>query len=231
METPSGVLAEILTWSTTRPMWQRDALRRLVSARSITARDIEELAQLCKVPTGLTGHVSSDVLSDDHLPTNSVGADSTTLVSLTHHRGANALAPNQTITFGSHLTIIYGQNAAGKSGYSRILKQACRSRYTEPIYGNLLSATAPPTFQATIVFRQGAEQAAPIEWTVESAPSAALAAVSVFDAGCVPIYLRDKTDVAFRPFGLDIFDRLAEICGQVRKQLASEKARLSSIAP
>lgn len=149
---------------------------------------------------------------------------------MTHHRGANALAAEQTITFGQHLTIVYGQNAAGKSGYSRILKQVCRSRFTEPILGNLLSGTAPVTLQATITFRQGAQDTR-TEWTVDSSPSDALAAVSVFDAGCAPVYLRDKTDVAFRPFGLDTFDRLAALCGEVRTRLENEKAKLNALAP
>lgn len=170
------------------------------------------------------------MLAREHLATKSNGADATSLVTLTHHRGANALAGEQTIAFGPHLTIVYGQNAAGKSGYARILKKACRSRFTEPILGNLLSGTAPAKLQATITFRQGAQDTT-TAWTVDSPPSDALAAVSVFDAACAPVYLRDKTDVAFRPFGLDIFDRLAALCGEVRTRLESDKAKLTARAP
>ncbi len=68
-------------------------------------------------------------------------------------------------------------------------------------------------------------------WKVESAPSDALATVSVFDSGCAPVYLRDKTDVAFRPFGLDIFDKLAALCGEIRTRIESEKTRLNALAP
>jgi hypothetical protein len=38
------------------------------------------------------------------------------LVSLAHHRGANALAEGQTVSFGTHLTVVFGENAVGKSG-------------------------------------------------------------------------------------------------------------------
>jgi hypothetical protein len=224
------VFTEILDWSQARPSWQRDALRRLFSTREMTAKDIDELVYLCKAARGLVDPVSPNVLAREHLPTRSTRADATCLIALTHHRGANALAPEQTVTFNSNLTIIYGQNAAGKSGYARILKQACRSRFTEEILGNLLSGTTPVKLQATITFRQGA-QGTPSEWTIGTQLSDALAAVSVFDSGCAPIYLRDKTEVAFRPFGLDIFDRLAALCTEVRNRLESEKAKLNALAP
>jgi hypothetical protein len=202
----------------------------LFSAGQVNPKDVADLVHLSKAARGLVEPASPCVLAREHLATKSNGANATALIALTHHRGANALAAEQTINFASHLTIVYGQNAAGKSGYARILKQACRSRFTEPILGNLLSGAAPAKLQATITYRQGT-QGTPTEWTVGSSPSDALAAVSVFDAGCAPVYLRDKTDVAFRPFGLDIFDRLAALCGEVRNRLENEKANLNSRVP
>src|SRR5207245_9012 len=142
----------------------------------------------------------------EHLAIKGEGIDPVTLVSVTHNRGVNALASDQTITFGTNLTVIYGPNAAGKSGYTRILKLACRSRFTEEILGNVLSGEVPLKAQATIRFREGVKEMMH-PWTSDGASADALAAVSVFDAHCVPVYLRDKTDVAFRPFALDVLPR------------------------
>jgi hypothetical protein len=224
-----NVFSEILEWSRDRPGWQRDALRRLFSAEEIAPKDIDDLVRICKAARGLADPTAPKPLAKEHVATKVAGADATFLISLIHHRGANALAAGQTITFGTNLTIIYGQNAAGKSGYARILKQACRSRFTEPILGNLLSGSAPAKAQATITFRQGAEGTS-AEWNMDSLPSDALAAVSVFDSRSAPVYLRDKTDVAFRPFGLDVFDRLASLCSDVRNRLEGEKAKLGAAA-
>ncbi len=44
------------------------------------------------------------------------------LHSLSDIKGVNRLAENQTLSFSKNITIIYGENASGKSGYSRILK-------------------------------------------------------------------------------------------------------------
>ena len=48
--------------------------------------------------------------------------------SLTNVKGVNALAENQTIELSPKLTIIYGANGSGKSGYVRLLKKCFYSK-------------------------------------------------------------------------------------------------------
>lgn len=52
--------------------------------------------------------------------------------------------------------------------------------------------------------------------------------VSVFDTQCAAVYLTEKADLAFRPFGLDMFDKLVQACKVVRTQLESEQRDLAS---
>ncbi len=223
-----NILDEILAWSTERPAWQRDALRRLFTVGTLTLSDLDELTTLCKAGHGLAAPGSPDMLATSHLAIpGGMSAEPVTLASVTHHRGVNALAPEQTVAFGSNLTIVFGQNAAGKSGYTRILKRACRSRFTEDVLGNVLSGEKPLKGRATIRFREGTTET-PFDWAPSTPPAGPLAAISVFDAHCAPVYLRDKTDVAFRPFGLDIFDRLAAVCAEIRKRLETERATLNA---
>ena len=124
-----SILTEILDWSKDRPGWQRDALRRLFTSGQFTPADLDELVTLCKAARGLSEPQEPKVLAKVHLGIKGGGTDPVTLASVTHNRGVNALASDQTITFGTNLTVIYGPNAAGKSGYTRILKLACRSRF------------------------------------------------------------------------------------------------------
>ena len=107
------VLGEIIEWSKERPGWQRDALRRLFTTGEITAPDLEELLDLCKAAHGLGEHRAPTVLSNKHLAIKGGGDGPVSLVSVTHHRGVNALAPEQTVAFGPNLRSCTDQTQRG----------------------------------------------------------------------------------------------------------------------
>ncbi len=221
------VLREILDWSIDRPDWQRDALRRLVQKGELVEADMDALTEICKSAEGLTSEQAVVQLSSEHLPSGGENAGRVNVDSIYHKRGVNALAEDQTLKFGNGLTIVYGDNAAGKSGYVRIFKSACRARGTEDILGNVLSGTAPQSPIVSIKYTVGG--AGPQEWAGGDKDEA-LARVSVFDRHSEAVYTTQKTDVAFRPFGLDLFDKLAQACASVRERLEREQRSLSVTA-
>lgn len=220
-----NILMDILEWSSSQTVWQRDALRRLITTGNLNESDLEELAALCKATHGLAKRRKSIPLEEHHLPRRGAGIHAVKLNTLIHHRGVNALAIEQNIEFGPALTIVYGANASGKSGYTRILKQACRARGAEEILGNVLAMSAPGRPSATIRFEvDHVEQK--FEWHDQEETHDALGHVSVFDTQCAAVYIREKTDVAFRPFGLDLFDKLSNACEAIRKALDKERKAL-----
>ena len=156
------------------------------------------------------------------------GTDSVLLVAIFHHSGVNALAEDQTLNFASGLTVVYGDNGAGKTGYIRILKSACRARGQESILGNVVSGMSPLAPVVAIKYKVGNE-AEPREW-VGTARDENVLRVSVFDTQCASVYLNEKTDVAFRPFGLDLFDMLVKACKAIRANLDNERRALDSNA-
>jgi hypothetical protein len=225
----SSVQDELFVWSLTRPLWQRAALKLLLLSRPVSPTEVAHLVEICKSGHGLASPFVAEVLSKDDLASESGADQPVQLVSLTHHRGVNALAAEQTVEFGPNLTIVYGMNASGKSGYTRILKRACRSRGREDILGNVLNDEAPLAPQASIKYKVG-EDDTPLTWSESENASTSLAAVSVFDSHCASVYIKDKTDVAFRPFGLDIFDKLAALCAEVKAQLEREQKAIEQSA-
>ncbi len=220
------VLGAILEWSKTRPDWQRDALRRLATSGELTETDIEELCEICKSKHGLAEAQELNPLTKDNLPTTDAEAGQVNVQSIYHHRGVNALAENQTVSFGSGLTVLYGDNAAGKSGYTRIFKSACRARGTEDILGNVVSGSTPPTMSVEIKYTVGDDGKDHV-WAGEGSDES-IARVSVFDSHSATVYLTEKTDVAFRPFGLDLFDKLAQSSKAVRERLEREQKALGT---
>lgn len=226
---PKSVLDTVLDWSQDRPAWQRDALRRIVTQGQLSPTDIEELTELCKKGWGGQSALVASPLESGHLPANPGAGAAVTLLSVNDVKYANDLAPQQTLGFEPNgITIIYGDNGSGKSGYARILKRACRARHTGRIEPNIYGpqpASAAAT--ATLLYAlAGAPQSAE-QWHDGSSAHQLLSAISVFDSDCASIHVEGKNEVAFRPFGLDVPDALAGACVAVKDALSTEHKQLS----
>ena len=154
--------------------------------------------EICKAIHGLSTQRETTPLTRKHVPGKRAAAAPVSLVSIFHHRGVNALAESQTLKFGPNLTIVYGDNAAGKIGYIRILKSACRARGQERILGNVVSGSMPLKRIVAIKYKVGGDDN-PQEWAGQGEDEL-ISRVSVFDAQCASVYLTEKTDVAFPPF-------------------------------
>jgi DNA repair ATPase RecN len=222
------VLQEILKWSGERPTWQRDALRRLVLNGELSTDDVAALTEICKGEHGLAEKIQANPLSKDHVPNGAGSTAAVSLESISHRKGVNALAEDQTLKFSAGLTVVYGDNGAGKTGYIRILKRACRARGQEEILGNVVSGVVPPTPVVAIKYKVG-NQSAAREWTSGDVDEF-ISRVSIFDTQCAAIYLNEKTDVAFLPFGLDLFDKLVRACRAVRSRLEAEQRAVNTNA-
>jgi hypothetical protein len=127
----------------------------------------------------------------------------------------------------TRITGVYGDNGAGKSGYARILKRACRARHTEAILANVYDQPPATPASATLCYSVGGTARPPESWTdtgkPQPQPHPVLSAVSVFDADCAAVHLKNKNEVAFRPFGLDVPDELGNACKRVKALLDAEK--------
>lgn len=199
------VLETILAWSQDRPGWQRDALRRIVAKGRLDADDIKELVVLCKQGRGeKNGAPKPDPLAKAHLPANPGQGAAVSLLSVADVDGVNNLAPGQTLTFEQNgITIVYGDNAAGKSGYARILKRACRARHAGKIEPNIYAQQPPPAHaSATISYSIGGKPQSPEQWQDGEHPRATLSAVSVFDSDCASIHIKEKKRSRFVPSAL-----------------------------
>jgi hypothetical protein len=71
------------------------------------------------------------------------------------------------------------------------------------------------------------DETTPREWSGGDADEF-ISRVSVFDSQCAAVYLNEKTDVAFLPLGLDLFDKLVQACRAVRTRLESEQRALNT---
>src|SRR5258705_9127281 len=224
---------EILKWSLTRPPWQRDALRRLFVSGALSNDDLSGLLGICKATHGLQpdgdARVAPDPLSEQHLAKSQGNGPPVKLVAIKDVHGVNALADGSSLLFANAgITVVYGDNGAGKSGYARILKKACRARGRAPvIHPDIFSQALPGGPTATIQYEVGTDpRSHPWAANISSPPE--LSQVSVFDAATATVYAEERTDVAFRPFGLDVFPKLVNACDRLRALIQHE---ISSLGP
>ncbi len=226
--TESGALQNIVAWSADRPMWQRDALRRLCSKNSLDEDDYKELLVIAK------GNEANAVpLTAVHVPSPDSTNKTVNLKSINDTKHVNALKSGECLSFGkgNGITVIYGDNGSGKSGYARILKSACRARIKgkQEIHPNIHSENSG-TPQANINFTVD-NQSNTATWMQGTETTPQLSAISVFDSDTASIHVDEDNEVAYNPFPLELLKRLSKACQEIQHRISSERDKLEQQRP
>ena len=218
--------AELIVWAKDRPKWQQDALRRLVLNDLLTEEDIDDLVGICLDPKA-----PSQPITSAHVAAEGASGEPIALLRIENPTGINALAANQTLEFAkSGLTVIYGDNGSGKSGYVRVLKHACRTRDRgTKILRDVEDTVATPQ-SAKIIFARGAAEV-DFAWTPDATGDPDLPAVSIFDSRSANIHVEKTNAVAYIPQPMQMLEMLATACDQVKAKLEAQLAALDAQTP
>ncbi len=221
----NAAFADLVTWSADRPAWQRDALRRLVQSGALDAADITALAELCLAP-----QLAHEPFSTAHVLAEA-SVEPITLRTIASPTGINALAPDQALEFAREgLTIIYGDNGSGKSGYVRVLKHACRTRDGKLKILRDVEDTAATPQSAKITLARGAVEEQ-FGWTPDAPGHADLPSVSIFDSRSANIHVEKTNAVAYIPQPMQVLEGLANACDAVKDKLNAALTMLKAQTP
>ena len=100
------------------------------------------------------------------------------------------------------ITLVYGANASGKSGYCRIVRQLCRFLSPVDLRGNVYDTGAPAPPEVAVAFRVGSDDQPKEEltWYADQDPPAELSRISVFDTASARVYVDRQRKIEFLPY-------------------------------
>lgn len=221
---------KISNWLNDQYPWVQEAASRLLTKGSVDDTDIADFVEVIKTPIPSRKSPKPAPRSYPGLGAAGEGPVTLRLVSVGEIIGIDKLAPRQPLKFpDGNLTVIYGNNGSGKSGYARILKRACGKVGSPELKANVF-LEEPPKGSCTISFESnGTEQS--VKWAANSDPILDLQSVDIFDSASGRVYLESETDVSFSPPELAFLTDLAEIFKRVESALVAERAALPKALP
>lgn len=142
-------------WVKNQPAWYSAALHIALQG-TYTDEQIDALASAACKEQGVDLGVENPVTLAAYQPADLGGAGdaqrSVLLESITAESGINAIEKGSKLNVAtSGITVIYGNNGSGKSGFSRIMRNSCTSRSgSSEILANVFEGndTPPATFSA-----------------------------------------------------------------------------------
>ena len=223
----SEVSASLTKWFSERPQWLQIAATRLLQQAELTEKDVAEIAALCQQE------------ADGKLPkTNcsfpasafSQGATCTLrLCSISNVEGVNALAPKKPLEFGKgNITVVYGNNGSGKSGYVRLLKHVCGARDLGTLHRNVYKPGSAAQ-KACISFEQDGTPKSHA-WSGQGICDD-LNSVDIFDTSFGKVFVSSEDEVSYEPPVLSFFSSLILACEKVAAALDTESNKHQSKKP
>lgn len=219
------IIQKIVSWASEQPAWIDDAIRRLLIG-SLTQADLQDLAALAKSHHGLPAQhgLAAIRLDPATLPSVAQAGEDVSLIALRNPKNLNAIDSNQALTFhGRGLTVVYGHNGAGKSGYARALKKACRARNVETILPDVYTASSGSVPASAIFEWNEGDQLHSQDWAADTVPPAPLSQMSVFDSHCARVFVDNQAKVLFVPCGMDVIHSLSETLGAVQRLIEADR--------
>jgi hypothetical protein len=218
---------DIVAWATDLPTWIQDALRLLLEKGALDQTDIAALVVLAKQPYLGSSPAMPYVPQATPVEETEEAIKAVSLKAVRDIARVNALAEGPILFNAEGLSVIYGDNACGKSSLARILKKACRSLVPGgPILPSIEDLGGTGSAQATVEFvLEGSLNS--VTWIDGQRISGPLDFVNIFDAACAREQVSSKNEISYKPAILRVFETLVGACTQVSSMLQAEQHTIS----
>ena len=214
---------DIITWAKTLPNWQQLTIKHIFNGVEFDSTKINEV-----VDSALDDSKIEDNILDG-LFYEGKKSPKVRLSGVSELNNINNLKDGGCLEFNeAGLTIIYGQNGSGKSGYSRIIKKCCRSRDKDTVILGNVHNPNNKNLEAKITYLVDDNKTEYV-WGKIAVIPIELQLVHVFDKISGEVFSSKEADIQYKPFGMDILDRLVEVLPKIEEELKRRNNALQII--
>ncbi|KWC64954.1 AAA family ATPase [Burkholderia ubonensis] len=223
------VADEFGSWIAQRPKWLQTAAAKLIATqKQPDAAEISELADLA-----LAEATNRPGTTFEQFPSGVFASAGSTfdlrLDKVDKVAGVNAIRTGAKIEFGRDLTVVYGQNGSGKSGFSRLMKHVCGARTKPDLLPDVFSS-GPVEAQAEVTITENGTRVT-VPWALAAGAIPKLRHVHVFDSATAASYVNSKNEATYEPRKLRFLSALIEVADSVAAELGRRKSTLVSKLP
>lgn len=213
------ITEDILEWVSTLPKWQQKLGYLIIEKKQITEDVLKEIYDIFKIEMKL----EDGIIPDDITHSCNIDADTPPAViwkGVGNLHGVNKLKSGSELKVSEGLTIVYGENGSGKSGYTRLLNNAFVSRGDQEILPNIF-LDKPENVSANFTFCIDGNL---VEYKYpESKGEYPFKTIRNFDSKSASDDMNRESKIDFAPSELTFFDLLLSACSEIQKKLDDER--------
>lgn len=213
---------DIIDWLKTLKGWQTELAYRILT-KKIEEVDIADIVAMAKSNAGFENKDFPNFL-------NSNNEKQIRLLSIESIQNIESLAPRNPLKFekDKNLTVIYGSNGSGKSGYTKIIKKISGKPRAIDLKSNVFNPN--PNGKCVIKYSiDGIEQEE--EWSINNSQISDLKTVDVFDTTTGNSYVDEANTITYTPRFVKLFTALSHYYSKIQEKLEQEKFKLTKTLP
>jgi len=214
---------QIIDWLKNQPYWLQFSGNQILEGQSIDENLLSNTLIYFKEENGLklVENEQTPVVFNVVETTIASTTNDIELQAIKDIENVNALISGQEIEINKNLTVIYGNNGTGKSGYIRLLNNAFyNSRGDKNILANVFneSANGQPTCKFVFSTNGGSfDKSYPSDKNCFE-----FSQYSVFDTQSVKVHLDNDNQLNFTPSGFDFFEKILQLFEELKSRINTE---------